>query len=232
MAHCAVCHGRQIHPMADEWQAFPVPCRPRDMRGQVSTGACSPPRKACQNARHCSTGFASTSVARLVELVDTLGLGPSARAWGFESLTGHQRDIPTSTTTVAPPPPARSIRPQWTICAGCTSSIPILHCTKCSQLRYIEDMKRPVVTNQSRPRLVSRPDFRNDPSRSSTEFEAAYSSSQRCFDRIGNTPPPPGCQSTLERLPDLLPRRAFFVLRTCEKIHHACEVSLSVFARN
>ena len=24
MAHFAVCHGRQIHPMAAEWQAFPV----------------------------------------------------------------------------------------------------------------------------------------------------------------------------------------------------------------
>lgn len=33
--------------------------------------------------------------ARLVELVDTLGLGPSARAWGFESLTGHQRSSDT-----------------------------------------------------------------------------------------------------------------------------------------
>ena len=29
--------------------------------------------------------------ARLVELVDTLGLEPNARAWGFESLTGHHR---------------------------------------------------------------------------------------------------------------------------------------------
>ena len=29
-------------------------------------------------------------VAQLVELVDTLGLEPNARAWGFESLTGHQ----------------------------------------------------------------------------------------------------------------------------------------------
>ena len=28
--------------------------------------------------------------AQLVELVDTLGLEPNARAWGFESLTGHQ----------------------------------------------------------------------------------------------------------------------------------------------
>ena len=29
--------------------------------------------------------------ARLVELVDTLGLEPSAQAWGFESLTGHHK---------------------------------------------------------------------------------------------------------------------------------------------
>src|SRR6187549_1408690 len=33
------------------------------------------------------------SNARLVELVDTLGLEPSARAWGFESLTGHHRTV-------------------------------------------------------------------------------------------------------------------------------------------
>jgi hypothetical protein len=28
--------------------------------------------------------------ARLAELVDALGLGPNAKAWGFESLAGHQ----------------------------------------------------------------------------------------------------------------------------------------------
>ena len=37
-----------------------------------------------------------------MELVDTLGLGPSAKAWGFESLIGHhicQRRFANSTDT-------------------------------------------------------------------------------------------------------------------------------------
>jgi hypothetical protein len=37
------------------------------------------------------TQFSLISDAQLVELVDTLGLEPNARAWGFESLTGHHK---------------------------------------------------------------------------------------------------------------------------------------------
>lgn len=93
----AACHGRQIHPMACEWQAFP-PVRARNRahyhlwRPVSKRDGSQPPVSHARLAKLALIVYRlgdQTSPARLVELVDTLGLGPSARAWGFESLTGH-----------------------------------------------------------------------------------------------------------------------------------------------
>ena len=61
---------------------------------------------------------------------------------------------------------------------------------------YSRHQVAPAVKSQGVRGLVPARTSGKTRAESSTEFETAYSSSQRCFDRIGNTPPP-GCQSSL-----------------------------------
>ncbi|ACP25170.1 hypothetical protein NGR_c13900 [Sinorhizobium fredii NGR234] len=89
------------------------------------------------------------SVARLVELVDTLGLGPSARAWGFESLTGHHRRRSGGVWPRRCSPLLRlgtATRPHMPIATTDLREMHIFHADialhKSARPHYIQDIKR------------------------------------------------------------------------------------------